>query len=417
MINTPHGKFSLNEILNRNFIQKDRLIIKDVPIIYSFPSIIKSELWFGQFGQIKDIIINNQIDSQFKTVIIIYYHNISTMEAINFCKNNLFEDDVKLKAKYGKQKYCKYFLLSQSNIDTEYQCKIKGCPHRHSWNINSKTDNNINKIQAFYNQYCSKHDPNKEKLRGQLTKLAQNITSVAFDKLPEIFQIQFHHSIRTLYIGKIKDLIIYFDDLFQIEYDEYKNKFWMISKIYHKKEKTIEKKYDDDDDDKYLKQEMKYEALLAKYEDLRKEYEYIMKIRDDDPCKIKFNDWLCNIVKLKQYLSVFETYSYDNITMIEFLNKEIIEKELNISSSIHCDLILKRVKEFKIMMKQFDEILMKNDNLYSYKQQLIQHGIITLNELRNDIKTLQNVHDILKVKDRNASISLLQTIQNITTRL
>ena len=56
----------------------------------------------------------------------------------------------------------------------------------------------------------------------------------------------------------------------------------------------------------------------------------------NNKCKLKFNEWLCNVVRLKQYLSHFEENECDDAGMIQDLDEKIIEKDIRITKTLHC---------------------------------------------------------------------------------
>eukprot|EP01083_Nonionella_stella_P151595 484563_1 len=119
-----------------------------------------------------------------------------------------------------------------------------------------------------------------------------------------------------------------------------------------------------------------------------------------DLCRQKFEDWLCNVVRLDRYLTIFEDNGYDDITMIPFMDQDVIQRELNISNKLHCKLILKRIDEFKEMVCEFDAFLDKNVDLQHYKNNLREHGIITIMLLKADIQNKQDIARVMGIKQK-----------------
>ena len=430
LISTPNrNRYALTELLNMKLVQKNSIYIMDIPIMHSFPNILKSDRWFGQFGEIQKVRINDQIDSQFKSVIIIYHCDRSALEAISYCNANTFNrDEIKLSATYHTQKYCKWFLL-------QIGCKEDKCPHKHEWDkehIERKSKPATRRLEpppakvvnAFYKNYGT-YDEHKEKLRSKLRKLAEEEEHIALDKFHEYYRGYFNRNIRDFYHGKLSDLIKYFPNFWRIEFDDFKNKMWIFSKIY--KYRRDSRNYGQDDDQKFYNDDVrsntnryieemdkKYQILQIKYEELQKEYEYLQNgVVPEDICKSKFEEWLVNIVKLPQYLSAFQDKQLDSNMMIEFLDQETI-KEVNISSIIHQKLILKRAKEYRKQTEFFKQIVSKYDNLYSYESKLYEHGILILSDL-NKVKTLKDVMEIFDGVGQQKAISLLQSIESITS--
>eukprot|EP01084_Bolivina_argentea_P161367 280921_1 len=59
-------------------------------------------------------------------------------------------------------------------------------------------------------------------------------------------------------------------------------------------------------------------------------------------CKLKFEHWLCNVVKLGQYLKLFKQKEYNDVTLIEFFDQDTLN-EIGIENKLHRKLIIKRV--------------------------------------------------------------------------
>eukprot|EP01084_Bolivina_argentea_P015522 29064_1 len=72
-----------------------------------------------------------------------------------------------------------------------------------------------------------------------------------------------------------------------------------------------------------VKEIKKYESLCPILQNQIDELnEKKMQSKDNDICEARFQYWLCEILKLKQYLSVFKQYEYNDITMIEYFDED-----------------------------------------------------------------------------------------------
>eukprot|EP01083_Nonionella_stella_P069662 185839_1 len=121
---------------------------------------------------------------------------------------------------------------------------------------------------------------------------------------------------------------------------------------------------------------------------------------EGDLCRNKFEDWLCNVVRLDRYRTVFQDNGYDDITMIPFMDEDVIQDELGISNKLHCKLILKRIDEFKAMVCEFDAFLDANVALKHYEDNLKERGIITMMHLKEDIQHKKDISRIVGIKQK-----------------
>merc|ERR1712045_359058 len=120
--------------------------------------------------------------------------------------------------------------------------------------------------------------------------------------------------------------------------------------------------YDHDEEKKNEKRKNKSVAMLKSPE-----------IKHDDICKVKFDRWLCEVVKLGQYLSAFKEKECDDIRMIEFFEDDAIEKEIGIKQTFHRKLIMKKAREFKNAQNNFTKLL-DNKGYNELKETLEMHG-------------------------------------------
>eukprot|EP01083_Nonionella_stella_P141244 434785_1 len=143
-----------------------------------------------------------------------------------------------------------------------------------------------------------------------------------------------------------------------------------------------------------------------------------MQIADDEKrqdglgkCKKKFADWLCNTVKLQQYLPLFEQNEYNDIRMVEFLDEETLQNDIGIGKRLHCKLILKKVSEFRSLQNEFNTLLNHNKGLKQYKQEFEEHGISTLKDLQNDVKSKRELGEMIKLQNESKLCLLWDTIR------
>eukprot|EP01084_Bolivina_argentea_P146080 255880_1 len=133
-----------------------------------------------------------------------------------------------------------------------------------------------------------------------------------------------------------------------------------------------------------------------------------LKVNKDEPidivndkCKLKFNHWLCDIVQLKQYLCLFQENECNDIRMVQDFDDDILKNEIGIAKTLHRKLILRKSKEFSESHIAFQMLLESDNELKQYKQQFEINGILTLKDFKNDIKSTQQLSQILNIKNKN----------------
>jgi len=104
-----------------------------------------------------------------------------------------------------------------------------------------------------------------------------------------------------------------------------------------------------------------------------------------DPCRVRFQKWLCDTVKLGQYLDLFRASECDDVRMIEFFEETALEKEIGVARTFHRKLILKKASEFKAAQNAMSRLLEADapeaKALRKHKDALEQHGIVSLHDL------------------------------------
>merc|ERR1719445_2408473 len=123
--------------------------------------------------------------------------------------------------------------------------------------------------------------------------------------------------------------------------------------------------------------------------------ESAMKKADEHVCNEKFERWLCDTVKLGQYLSAFRKNECNDIRMIEFFEEDAIEKEMGITKLFHRKLIMKKANEFKKAQSAFVSLLDGNNEIAVFKERLEDQGIVTLNELKSSVKSKDDLMSVL----------------------
>lgn len=104
-----------------------------------------------------------------------------------------------------------------------------------------------------------------------------------------------------------------------------------------------------------------------------------------EPCRLRFERWLCDTVKLGQYLHLFRASECDDVRMIEFFEEDALEKEIGVARTFHRKLILKKATEFKAAQSALSRALEADapeaKALCKHKDALEEHGIVSLRDL------------------------------------
>jgi len=104
-----------------------------------------------------------------------------------------------------------------------------------------------------------------------------------------------------------------------------------------------------------------------------------------DPCRVRFEKWLCETVKLGQYLHLFRNSECDDVRMIEFFEEAALEKEIGVARTFHRKLILKKATEFKAAQSELCRVLegeeVEAKALRKVRDALEDQGIVSLGDL------------------------------------
>eukprot|EP01084_Bolivina_argentea_P209966 357537_1 len=129
-----------------------------------------------------------------------------------------------------------------------------------------------------------------------------------------------------------------------------------------------------------------------------------------DKCKIKFANWLRETVGLGQYLRLFNDKQSDDVRCIKYFDIGSIQNQIGIRNTIHCQLLLEKVSEFKLAQKQFcRDMFEQHQHLKQYKDILEGNGILRMIDFRKDIKNKQQLLRILN-DNSNEMANLIWTI-------
>ena len=126
----PHGDLTPERLINIKIRKRNVCYVVGLPIHVATEERLRAQEWFGQFGTIATIAINRNQKSTLANSIpahITYDNNISALNAINFCNKFVFDDGRKLKATFGTQHYCRWFISINKKCTNVY------CGFRHSW--------------------------------------------------------------------------------------------------------------------------------------------------------------------------------------------------------------------------------------------------------------------------------------------
>merc|ERR1712048_596907 len=183
--------------------------------------------------------------------------------------------------------------------------------------------------------------------------------------------------------GKVQKLMIQMEDMSDALNPHNRRHSMSIASAIYPFPNNYAYNYDDDgaDDEKNCKSPSAEEASA------KKENEHV--------CNEKFERWLCDTVKLGQYLGAFRKNECNDIRMIEFFEEDAIEKEVGIKKLFHRKLLMKKANEFKKAQQAFCALLDENKETKVYKERLESQGIVTLNELRNSVKSKEDLMDVL----------------------
>ena len=226
-----------NELLNITIIQTHVCQVE----LSSSDSKKFCHKWFGKFGIIKNIKFISNTQSSSVIAYIMYVNQTSAINAINHVNNGNFDcnDAILLKATFGLQQYCPSFII-YDKCNKNNSC----CNFKHNWAIDKneiiiKNNKDINyadpyNILQYINYYQYKNtEISLAQYRPQMKVIAENEFQFDLSLFHALYFKYFNSNIRASYYAKLKDLLLYFDDIFHLECN--KSKVTVISKIYQSK--------------------------------------------------------------------------------------------------------------------------------------------------------------------------------------
>ena len=186
----PHGNLTPEELINIKIRKRNVCYVVGLPIHVANELTLRSNSWFGKFGTIATIAINKNAKSIQANSIpahITYDNDVSALNAINFCNKFIFDDGRKLKATFGTQHYCRWFIAQNK------KCTNVFCGFRHSWCryediITQKDINDFKAIPA--GAYTSRNIENQPIRSISAVTNGQNYINQHHHHLPPLTQ---HH--------------------------------------------------------------------------------------------------------------------------------------------------------------------------------------------------------------------------------
>ena len=172
----PHGNLSIDQLRNLKLCNRRVCAVSGLPSFITQKILISNE-WYGQFKGIINIsIIKNNNNNNNKTTItpstktrdkddadadngsnctllafITFENESSALDAINFSNS----DNHKLKASFGIEYYCSYFLSKQ-------KCETINCRHKHEWVKDLRDVINVEEELLLRQKLKEQHEINKE---------------------------------------------------------------------------------------------------------------------------------------------------------------------------------------------------------------------------------------------------------------
>ena len=117
----------------------------------------------------------------------------------------------------------------------------------------------------------------------------------------------------------------------------------------------------------------------------------------------KFKHWLCDNVKLAQYLIKFELRQSNDIRAIKYMDDTDL-MNIGIENKFHRKIILEAIDIYKKLQQDFDELLDKHKVLRSFRGILKKKGILTRLDLAN-IPNKKELQTILNLSDDDDKVS------------
>ncbi|ELQ74171.1 MOT2 transcription factor [Trachipleistophora hominis] len=109
-VKPPKPEYKPHEYTDIRVIQRNLVYIIGIPVKYADENVLKSNEFFGQFGNIKKLVIKNRsMTDQSVSAYITYEKESSAVRCITEVDESLLEGRA-LKCTFGTTKYCSFFL-------------------------------------------------------------------------------------------------------------------------------------------------------------------------------------------------------------------------------------------------------------------------------------------------------------------
>eukprot|EP01083_Nonionella_stella_P319140 1169759_1 len=382
-------------------LQSDNtIIVKGINDVQSCnKKVLRSKKWFGQFGPITAVFFF------MKVVFVTFVDPNDAVKAIAWTRGGKCIDGQVIYTMMKHSPFCWYFLQNPHKPGCRGGCMDK----IHKW-ISTKLANKIKDTQIV-----QRHVISVEGLSDDLCSHDVLISSKHFGQFGQIKSIQMSKSLHTARIA-------YYDmkNAMEAVRQSQTNHSLKVSLLRNKYCPKFLDKYDCDDShclyvhywapqsdivcEEEVDQKETHEGKEVEEHDEYKELEgqegtetegkeNVQYFTDDGDV---FAKWLCKTVQMEEYLSLFRDREYDQISMIEFFDMDVLQ-EIGIVNDSHCKCILDHVENFKASMNALQRLFGSNDKFKLCLHVLTKNNIITLDQLQDRIKSKQDAKQILTI--------------------
>eukprot|EP01083_Nonionella_stella_P089964 251303_1 len=316
-------------------------------------SVLRSNAWFGQFGSINRLFFFKLL------VFVVYAEANNAKKAIASPLNGACIDGQVIHIGPARTSFCLSFLRNP------YKKCAKKCGRMHKW-ISTKLADKIK-----HTRILQRYVVQVEGLTDDLCDQDVLISEEYFGQFGQIKRINIlnHQAHITYYdVNNAMEAVKYNALKVRILTNTYCPRFL--------------NKYDCN------KTNCLYVHYWPKRDDIIEQKEYY---NDDTNA---FALWLRKTVQMEQYLPLFQEHQYDEISMIEFFDEDVL-KEIGIVDDEHCNCILEHVDKFKASMDALKKWFESNSKFKSCQHLLMKNNIMTLDQLHEQIKTKQDAKRIL----------------------
>eukprot|EP01083_Nonionella_stella_P152695 489789_1 len=369
--------------------------------------VLRSDQWFGQFGSIKKISFLNVTTRQTTPLVFVTFVNPNdVVKAIAWTREGRYIDGQVIYTMMMHSQFCGKFLQNPHK-----PCRDDSrCADRiHKW-ISKKLADKIKDTQIIQRRVIS-----VEGLSDDLCSHDILISSKYFGRFGQIKRIQMSKSLR-------RARITYYDmnNAMNAVRQSQANQCLKVSILRNQYCPNFLDKYDCDDSNcLYVHYWVPRRDIVCEEEVDQHETHEGKEVEEHDGHECKeskeqegtetgqkedvryYNDgdafakWLCKTVQMKEYLSLFQDHEYNEISMIEFFDIDVL-KEMGIEDDSHCECILDHVESFKASMNALKRLFESIDDKFkSCQHVLMKNNIVTLDQLQDQIKTKQDAKQML----------------------